>query len=79
MSVGQKRLKRHIIFEWICAYAQEHKGNSPSIRRIGREFGIAYHTARGHVLELIRERKVDLDDDDKVLIVVDSDWTPPPY
>lgn len=72
-----KRLRRDDILDYICAYAQEHNGNSPSMRAIARALGIAYPTARVHVLELVAEGKLRIEDNQ--LIVEQAEWTPPPY
>lgn len=72
-----KQLKRDHIFAFICRYASEHKGNSPSIRHIGREFGIRYESARFHILELMNEGRLRLEDNQ--LIVEDAEWIPPEY
>lgn len=68
-------LRRDEIFEWICIYAEEHNGVTPSIRAVARQFGIAYMTARAHVLELLAERRLRIEDNQ--LIVEDSTWIPP--
>jgi hypothetical protein len=70
-----RKLKRDAIFEWICRYADEHNGATPSIRAVGRAFDVHYHTARGHVLELLADRLLRLEDGQ--LVIEDSEWIPP--
>lgn len=71
----RKILRRDEIFQWICTYAEEHNGATPSIRATAREFDIAYMTARAHILELLAERRLRMEDNQ--LIVEDSTWIPP--
>jgi DNA-binding transcriptional regulator YhcF (GntR family) len=61
-----RKLKRDAIFEWICRYADEHNGATPSIRALGRAFDVHYHTARaGHAVieeaELVVGHKLNRD------------------
>ncbi len=71
-----KRTRRDEIFDWMVDYAGEKSGPTPTIREISIAFGLAYTTTHTHVLKLIRDGRV-LQSDGK-LIVIDSEWIPPP-
>jgi hypothetical protein len=71
----QSRLKRDEIYDWVCLYADEHHGNSPSLSEIGLAFGIHRQTVYGHILKLIRERRVRYEDNK--LVVEYSEWIAP--
>jgi DNA-binding IclR family transcriptional regulator len=57
-------------------YAEGKNGPTPTIREISQAFGLAYTTTYTHVLKLIRDGRV-MQSDGK-LVVIDSEWIPPP-
>jgi hypothetical protein len=69
---GQTREK---IFSFICLYADDHGGNSPSILEVSKELDLAYGTVYGHVMRMIARRM--LDQRDGKIIVVGAEWNPP--
>ena len=71
---GQQRRKD--IFEFICAYADEMDGPTPSVNEIAHHFSLNYKTAYMHVLRLIAEGR--LRQEKGKLIVVGSEWIEPP-
>ena len=68
--------RRDEIFDYICGYADEMDGPTPSIREVSKAFGLAYNTAYHHVQKLIIEGR--LKQDRGKLIVVGSEWIEPP-
>lgn len=76
-ATPRRRLKRHDVFDYIVVYAKEHNGATPSLLHLARHFSLAYSTVRGHVYELVMERKLRLED--RQIVVEDSEWIPPPY
>jgi hypothetical protein len=73
---GKEPTRRVQILAWMCLYAEEHHGNSPSILEISHQFKLAYGTVYSHVQKLIAERH--LAQHDNKLVVLDSEWLPPP-
>jgi hypothetical protein len=73
---GKKPTRREEIFAFICMYADEHNGPTPSILEIKGHFGLAYGTVYAHVMKLIAERR--LEQQDGKLVVPGSEWVPPP-
>jgi DNA-binding GntR family transcriptional regulator len=71
------RYKRHEIFNWICQYADERNGITPSYMEIARQFCLSRGTVRNHVLLLALDGLLRLED--RQIIVEDSDWIPPPH
>jgi len=74
--------RRSEIFEVLCQYAAEHKGNSPSLRDLLTEmhkhgYAIGQTTLYFHLTYL--EGQGVLERRDGKLIVVKSEWTPPPF
>jgi hypothetical protein len=69
----QKR--RDQIFEWVCAYADEMDGPTPSINEIAQHFGLNYKTAYHHVMKLIIEGR--LRQEHGKLVVLGSEWIKP--
>lgn len=68
--------RRDEIFDWMVDYADEKNGPTPSIREIAITFGLAYTTVYTHVLKLIRDGRVR--QSDGKLVIIDSEWIPPP-
>lgn len=68
--------RRDEIMAYICEYAGEKDGPTPSINEIARQFGLAYSTIYHHVLKLQVEGR--LVQRDGKLCVVNSEWYPPP-
>jgi len=66
---------RDEIMLYICAYADEKDGPTPSIHEIAQEFKLAYSTVYHHVMKLIIEGR--LRQQDGKLIVVGSEWYGP--
>jgi len=73
---GRQPTRRDEIFAFVCRYADEHSGPTPSILEIAHHFELAYGTVYGHVMRLIAERR--LAQQDGKLVVPGSAWTPPP-
>lgn len=67
--------KRELIFEFICSYADDKNGPTPSIREVAQHFNLAYGTVYTHVMRLITDGKI-IQEDGK-LLVVGSEWIPP--
>lgn len=72
----RRRTRRDEIFEFICDYAEQNLGVTPSLRIIASHFGISHVTVSNHVWKLRAERRVDWVD--SRIKVEDSTWTPPP-
>ncbi len=71
----RRRTRRDEIYEWICDYADEMDGPTPSINEVATHFGLAYKTAYVHIVKLILEGR--LRQDRRKLIVVRSEWLRP--
>ena len=67
--------RRDEIMLYICAYADEKDGPTPSIHEIAQEFKLAYLTVYHHIMKLIIEGR--LRQQDGKLIVVGSEWYGP--
>lgn len=72
--------RRDEIFEALCDYADEHLGNSPSVRDLllemrKRGYKIGRGTIQIHLVKLQAERRIDRVDGK--LIVVRSKWLKP--
>lgn len=67
--------RRDEIYRWICLYADEMDGPTPSILEISRAFHLNYKTAYYHVMKLIIENR--LRQERGKLIVVGSEWIEP--
>jgi len=67
--------RRDEIFEFVCNYASEKDGPTPSIREIALNFGLSYSTVYHHTMKLIIEGR--LRQEDGKLIVINSEWYPP--
>ena len=67
--------KRDDIYQWVCRYAAEMDGPTPSIREIAMAFHINYKTAYYHVVKLIAEGR--LRQERGKLRVVGSRWSAP--
>jgi DNA-binding transcriptional regulator YhcF (GntR family) len=72
----QKRpTRRDEIFEWVCRYADEMDGPTPSINEIAVHFKLNYKTVYYHVMKLIVEGR--LRQERGKLVVVGSEWIEP--
>ncbi len=71
-----RRTRRDEIYEWVCLYADEMNGPTPSIREISAHFCLNYKTVYHHVLKLIIEGR--LRQERNKLVVVGSEWIEPP-
>ncbi|HML24949.1 MAG TPA: hypothetical protein PKD09_25065 [Aggregatilinea sp.] len=71
----RSRSRRDDIYDFICAYADEKDGPTPSIREVAKAFGVYYSTAYHHVMKLIIDGR--LRQEDGKLIVVGSEWIAP--
>jgi hypothetical protein len=69
--------RREQIYQWICTYADEMDGPTPSINEIAKHFEINYKTAYVHVLRLIADQR--LRQERGKLVVVGSDWIEPDF
>lgn len=71
-----RRTRRDEIYEWVCQYADEMDGPTPSIREISIHFALNYKTVYYHVMKLIVEGR--LRQERGKLVVVGSEWIEPP-
>jgi hypothetical protein len=71
----RRRTRRDEIFEWVCRYADEMDGPTPSINEIAVHFRLNYKTVYYHVMKLIIEGR--LRQDRGKLVVVGSEWIEP--
>jgi len=69
--------RRDEIYDWICVYADEMDGPTPSIGEISREFKLNYKTAYYHIMKLIIEGR--LRQERGKLVVTGSEWIKPNY
>lgn len=69
------RTRRDKIYDFICAYADEKNGPTPSIREISQSMHLGYSTTYHHILKLIIEGR--LEQRDGKLLVVGSEWYGP--
>lgn len=72
--------RRDEILQVICDYADQHIGNSPSVRDLlfamkSRGYKISQGTIQIHLVKLQAERRIDRLDGK--LIVIGADWIPP--
>jgi SOS-response transcriptional repressor LexA len=74
-GVAKRRTRRDEIYDFICAYADEKNGPTPSIREISQSMHLGYSTAYHHILKLIIEGR--LEQRDGKLLVVGSEWYGP--
>jgi hypothetical protein len=65
------------IYNYICVYADDHDGPTPSIREVSKNFGMCYSAAYHHIMKLIIDDR--LMQRDGKLVVVGSDWLSPDY
>jgi len=70
------RTRREQILLFICDYAGERSGPTPSINEIAKQFHVSYSTAYHHVMRLGLEGKLQLRDGK--LIVIGAEWYEPP-
>jgi len=71
----RKRARREEILLYICDYANERSGPTPSINEIAKHFGVAYSTVYHHVMRLGLDGKLLIRDGK--LVVVGSEWFEP--
>ena len=71
----QVTTRRDEIFDFICTYASEKDGPTPSILEVSQNFGLAYSTVYHHVMQLVIEGR--LRREYGKLVVIDSEWIPP--
>jgi hypothetical protein len=71
----KRRTRRDEIFEWVCRYADEMDGPTPSINEIAVHFRLNYKTVYYHVMKLIVEGR--LRQERGKLVVVGSEWFEP--
>jgi hypothetical protein len=71
----KRRTRRDEIFEWVCCYADEMDGPTPSINEIALHFRLNYKTVYYHVMKLIVEGR--LRQERGKLVVVGSEWIEP--
>jgi len=71
----KRRTRRDEIFEWVCRYADEMDGPTPSINEISVHFKLNYKTVYYHVMKLIVEGR--LRQERGKLVVVGSEWIEP--
>lgn len=68
--------RRDEIYDWICTYADEMDGPTPSINEISHAFSLNYKTVYYHVMKLVIEGR--LRQERGKLIVVGGEWLEPP-
>ena len=69
--------RREEILRFICRYAKENNGVTPSARSIAAAFKLGKTTVLTHITKLDAEGRLAWVDDR--LKVVDSEWREPPY
>lgn len=69
--------RREEILRFICRYAKENNGVTPSARSIAAAFRLGKTTVLTHITKLVAEGRLAWVDDR--LKVVDSEWIEPPY
>ena len=67
--------RRDEIYEYICVYANEMDGPTPSINEISIHFHLNYKTAYYHIMKLIIEGR--LRQERGKLVVTGSEWIEP--
>jgi DNA-binding transcriptional regulator YhcF (GntR family) len=75
VRMPKRRTRRDEIFEWVCRYADEMDGPTPSINEIAVHFKLNYKTVYYHVMKLIIEGL--LRQERGKLVVVGSEWIEP--
>ncbi len=74
-TLQRRRTRRDEIYDFVCAYADEKNGPTPSIREISQSMHLGYSTTYHHILKLIIEGR--LEQRDGKLLVVGSEWYGP--
>jgi len=67
--------RRDQIYAFICTYADEMDGPTPSINEIASHYGLNYKTVYYHVVKLIAEGR--LRQERNKLVVIGSEWIEP--
>jgi predicted transcriptional regulator len=67
--------RREQIMAYICDYAGDRNGPTPSINEISKSLGWTYSVVYHHVMKLIIDGK--LEQRDGKLCVIGSEWYPP--
>jgi len=67
--------RRDEVFNYICGYAGEMNGVTPSMREIARDFDRSYTTIYRHVRQLIKEGRLDIDG--RKILIPGSVWLAP--
>ncbi len=73
---GTEMTRREEILRFICRYAKENNGVTPSARSIAAAFKLGKTTVLMHITKLVAEGRLAWVDDR--LKVVDSEWIEPP-
>jgi len=73
----KRKTRRDEIYEWVCTYADEMDGPTPSINEIASHFDLNYKTVYYHVIKLIAEGR--LQQERGKLVVVGSEWLQPEH
>ncbi len=68
--------QRDRILAYVCAFAQENSGVTPSIRVIARNMGMGRTTVAVHLELLRQENRIEWIEGR--MKVIDSTWDPPP-
>jgi DNA-binding transcriptional regulator YhcF (GntR family) len=58
VRMPKRRTRRDEILEWVCRYADEMDGPTPSINEIALHFKLNYKTVYYHVMKLIVEGRL---------------------
>jgi DNA-binding MarR family transcriptional regulator len=54
----RKQTRRDEIMLYICTYAKENNGITPTVRNIARQFGLHLSTIQTHMQKLVDERRL---------------------
>lgn len=65
------------ILRFVATYAVDHRGNSPGVSEVAKQFSLAWSTAYWHLSALSNKRLVELRD--SKIVVEKSSWEPPDY
>lgn len=72
------QLKRDEIYKYIVDFCEEHKGVPPTIRLIGKAFGVESTShVQYHMRKLVQAGKIEKVPDTQIYCVVGARWLPP--
>jgi len=70
--------RRDEIMFFICTFAKENNGVTPSVRRIAKTFGLHLSSVQTHIRKLEKENRISWIDEEKRYRVEESTWEEPP-